>query len=130
MKCGPPVFDIIYFIFSSCTKEDIRDYETLLKIYYDSLKIHMKSLRCNPEEMYPYSTFINHWNKYCNLGLYIACIMIRVAMSESDDVPNFEETLASGKGLFESFDFKLTNEDEYKDRIRFIALFLMENKFL
>ncbi|XP_077284808.1 uncharacterized protein LOC143910280 [Arctopsyche grandis] len=47
-----PITDVLCLLFTSGTSEAIQQYETMLDIYYDSLKLFLKKFQCLADESY------------------------------------------------------------------------------
>lgn len=89
---GSPAIDIVYNLFTS-TDKALRDkeYDNLLKLYYDSLSKTVKSLGSNPDQLFTYEDLLNEL-KRCGVYALLMCpMLLQVVLAESSEIPNLDE---------------------------------------
>ncbi|KAF5292066.1 hypothetical protein FQR65_LT11332 [Abscondita terminalis] len=118
LRIGSPAFDIAQLLFSCCD-ETIRNkhYENLLKVYYDTLKSHLKSFDVNAEDVYPYEVLIKHLKEYSVVGLMSALRITFLSSIYKEHFPN-AKYVKDVKEDLEVFDKAKRNNEWYKKTIK------------
>lgn len=130
LKISPPVFDISYFFYCSCGKKEMENLEYYLLLYHDSLSSNLRMLGSDPDILYPYSKFKDHWRKYSRYGLILALLVIKNVLTESDEVELLDKIMTDGKNMCEVFMFRIRKDKIYKERIRDVIVHFAKNGFL
>lgn len=87
----PPVFDLLYNIFSSTDKEfRDRHYEHLLKAYHQSLSDTIRRLGSDPKQ-YTYEDLQKQMQKYSDFALTLAPMIISIRVARAKDVSNLDD---------------------------------------
>nr|XP_022909650.1 uncharacterized protein LOC111420836 [Onthophagus taurus] len=87
-KIASPLFDFSYFFYTLATKKELDNAEYYLKLYYDTLSQRIAELGSDPEKLYPYHIFRDHWRKYSKFGLCMAFFIVKAQLFEKDEIPN------------------------------------------
>lgn len=116
-KLGSPVLDLSYFMYA-CTDKNIFDnLDFYLRIYHNALTTQLRRLNCN-EKYLSYESLKQQWKKFGKYGVLLAFIVIKLMLSDKDEVPDLSENAESNKSLTEAFDFESKYDEQYKARIR------------
>ncbi|KAF5292785.1 hypothetical protein FQA39_LY13830 [Lamprigera yunnana] len=122
-RCGSPVFDLSYFLFT-CTNKEIREeyYEKLIAVYYESLTFFMRRCGSDAEIMFPFRVLQEHFKKYSLFGLYVAIQFLGVILKDPNDVPEDILTLTNLEDALEKFLFLNEHNEEYTVAIKDVLL--------
>lgn len=98
-----PAVDLTFNIFLS-TDKPFRDkeYDNLLRIYYESLSKTVRLLGNNPDELFSFDNLQEELREYGNFVLAVAPIYIQTMLADSSQVNNFDKVgdeLAKGEIL-------------------------------
>ncbi|CAH1101897.1 unnamed protein product [Psylliodes chrysocephalus] len=124
-----PAYDFCYFFLAHSPKEILDDYKTYLKLYYDTFSKHLRSLNCDPDEIFPFSRFEKHINRFMIFGLYMCFTILKIMLCDSEEAPDFGEMAEDGD-MLQSMNFKFKNFDIFKERIRNLVVFVKDNNFI
>lgn len=111
-----PVYDLSYFIFTCCPPEVLQDFDDLNRIYYESFSNFSKELGSDPEKVFPYEELGNQWKKYGKFGLIMMPIILKVCLSEQDEVKDLAEMAENGTEIEDGFSYTVKNIEEYERR--------------
>lgn len=80
----PPVFDLLYMIFSS-TDKSFRDqhYHTLIDTYYSTLSDTIRKLGSDPNQLYTFDQFQMQLRKFGDFTLLCAPIIISLRLAKA-----------------------------------------------
>lgn len=86
MSYASPVLDIIHFLYI-CTDSVFRfEYlDTLLTVYYESLKSELRINGIDVKKVYPREEFENDFQEHLPFGLLIALLELRIVKTGNDD---------------------------------------------
>lgn len=88
----PPVFDVLYHIFSSTDKNFRKQhYDDLLMAYYSSLSQTIRKLGSDPEKLYSFSDFQKQLRKFSEFALMTCPFLILFKVAETEDISNLDE---------------------------------------
>ncbi|CAG9767603.1 unnamed protein product [Ceutorhynchus assimilis] len=90
----PPAFEILFFIFSSTTKETRDKYlQTLLDYYYGNLSENLKKFNLNPEELLPRTDFLRNVTEAKAAAMAVAMVYHPIHMDPQlrDQIIHAEE---------------------------------------
>ncbi|KAL3288020.1 hypothetical protein HHI36_002472 [Cryptolaemus montrouzieri] len=129
---GSPLRDITYFFYVCSSKECFSDYKTYLKIYHDSLSNMLQNFGLNVEDIMTFEYLQTEWKKFAQFGMYTALLLIKIMLVEKEEAPDLKEMLEEeeNKNIIDFFNFNISNEEEYKNRLRVIIDFMVENEFV
>ncbi|CAL7944211.1 unnamed protein product [Xylocopa violacea] len=86
-RCASPVLDLSTFIYSCIDKTIWNDkFDTLLKFYHTELCSTINLLGSNPENLYPWNTFMNEINEQFIYGLIFSLEVIPMSLLDGNDV--------------------------------------------
>ncbi|XP_023309948.1 uncharacterized protein LOC108904799 [Anoplophora glabripennis] len=109
-----PVLDLSFFIYSTCSEEQLRHFDELLDTYHTSFSMFLRELGCDPEKLFPYSALVRHWQKYSLQAFLLVTSFLHIPICEKEEAPELE-TL---DGFCENImNMKITNEVEYRKRL-------------
>lgn len=80
-----PVLDVAYFLFSVSSKDQVTHFDELLCYYHTHLSHYIAILGSNPDQLFPISTFIEHWKKYSLLGIVFTWTFLEMIFYNEDD---------------------------------------------
>lgn len=129
-RISNPVCDLSYFLYACTSNKILNNLEKYLRIYHESLSLHLRQLGSEPEELFPYQAFLEQWKKYSKYGLMMALVILRLMLCESDESPDLADLVEPGKNAEESWDYSIRNVDQYNSRIRDLVLFMHDNGYL
>ncbi|CAG9830316.1 unnamed protein product [Diabrotica balteata] len=129
---GSPCGDLAYFFVANASEEVLDDLQTYLHIYHDKLSSQLRDFNVDPEEVFPFSTLENHFNLFISHSLFLALLIMRVTLSEADEIPEHKEEPDKKKSeeLLVLLASQIKNFEEYSRRIKVIINFLVKNKYL
>ncbi|XP_066154259.1 uncharacterized protein [Euwallacea fornicatus] len=89
-KIGSPVLDLSYHFYSTASGSEHQYFDTLLRIYHNSLSSTIKQLGSDPDKLFPYEELIRQWKEYSLFGCLLAMLILTVALSEKEDTFDIE----------------------------------------
>ncbi|KAF4526735.1 hypothetical protein B566_EDAN015305 [Ephemera danica] len=95
-RCGSPITDLIYFLFSSTTKlTRMQHIDYLLKLYFDQVYVKLEHLNIHkplPKNMFYTSMkeLKEDFKKYILYGLFISIFIMPVVVADAEDAPDME----------------------------------------
>lgn len=100
-----PAIDVLYNIFTS-TDKALRDkeYDNILKCYYDSLAKTVKLLGSNPDKLFSFKNLKDELKRCGNYALILAPCLLQVSLAESGEISNLDEMFdkaADGEGTLD-----------------------------
>ncbi|XP_018563024.1 uncharacterized protein LOC108904829 [Anoplophora glabripennis] len=113
-KLHSPVLDLSYFIYSTCSEEQLRHFDELLDTYYSSFSVFLKDLGCDPEKLFPFCTLRRHWKKYSLHGVLLTTSFLHVTICDKEEVPEFNDVEDLGAAIM---NVNITDEAEYRRRL-------------
>ncbi|XP_071053936.1 uncharacterized protein [Onthophagus taurus] len=120
-----PLLDFNYFFYTLATKKELDNAHYYLNLYYNILSERIRELGSDPNKVYPYNVFLEHWRKSAMFGLFMAFCVIKAQLVENDEIPNMMDE--SGD---EFFGVKIKNQDKYNERIRDLIEYFINQKLL
>ncbi|CAG9764214.1 unnamed protein product [Ceutorhynchus assimilis] len=89
-KLGSPAMDLTYFLSTSGSKETYPNINKYLKIYHETLSQNLQELGCNPEEIFSFDDVLDEWKNTAWYGVFIGMMMLKIMLTESEEVPDYE----------------------------------------
>lgn len=91
-RCASPVLDLLYFLFTSTTKE-LRDkhLDEVLSIYHTALSATVNALDSDAQRLFSYAEFRRQFTKYGKYGVLIAPMLLQVITAAPEDVPDMDQ---------------------------------------
>lgn len=88
----PPVFDVLYHIFSSTDRTFRKQhYDELLTEYYSALSENIRKLGSDPEKLYSFTDFQNQLRKFSEFALMTCPFLILFKVAKTEDIGNLDE---------------------------------------
>ncbi|XP_072379901.1 uncharacterized protein [Diabrotica undecimpunctata] len=129
---GSPCGDLSYFLVANASEEVLDDLQTYLHVYHDKLSSQLRDFNLDPEEVFPFSKFENHFKLFMSYSLFLALLITKVTLSDADEIPEHKEEAEKKKSeeLLVLLASQIKNFEEYTRRIKIIINFLVKNKYL
>lgn len=128
-RTGSPAMDLNYYYYSCTPKSYFDQLDRNMRIYYDSFTDHLRSLDIDAEEVFSFEQLKTHWARYTRMGLFIALMIVRIMLTDSEDAPDLGKAVEEGKDPFEALNYKFNKEELYAERIKDIVQHMMKNGF-
>jgi hypothetical protein len=124
------IFDLSYFLFACISKDDIKDLEDILKVYYNSFTNHLKCLGVEePNAFYSFHQLLEEWKNYSRYGILSATIVTKFTSAEEDEVVDLAEATDRGNAS-QSFMIQLRNTDHFKSRMQIIVPYAVTHELV
>ncbi|KAG5670233.1 hypothetical protein PVAND_000510 [Polypedilum vanderplanki] len=121
LRYAPPVTDIIYYLFTSVTKELRKKYyQEFLDVYYTTLSNFIERLGSDPKKLFPREMFDEQLKKFGRYGLFMAVITLPAVTIDQDealDIDAISEQLNDTSNNDKSA-MELKGSAKYKERIK------------
>ncbi|XP_060526944.1 uncharacterized protein LOC132702376 [Cylas formicarius] len=129
-RLGTPVADLTYFLCLSGSRDIFTDTPKYMQIYYDVLSGSLTELGCNPDRVFSFKTFTDHWHRYARFGYFTAVTSLKATMCDSRDAPetgSIKEGATWGDQIrFATYE----KEAEYERRMSDVVDFMIESGFI
>lgn len=119
---GSPAIDFLYIIFTS-TEKSLRDkeYQNLLKLYYDSFSRTVKLLGSDPEKLFSYADLLDELKIFGVYTLMLVPLILQISQADPSEIPNFDEqcdkAAEDGGGISVVNDLSGNAQLEYERRL-------------
>jgi thiamine kinase-like enzyme len=124
------IFDLSYFLFACVSKDDIKDLEDILKVYYESFTNHLKCLGVEePNAFYPFHQLLEEWKNYSRYGILSSTLATKFTSADEDEVVDLAEAADRGNAS-QSFMIQLRNTDHFKSRMQFIVPYVVTHELV
>ncbi|GJQ82636.1 hypothetical protein Trydic_g19654 [Trypoxylus dichotomus] len=130
LRPASPTFDISYFFLTVASEDTLKKTNYYLKLYHDELSKQLKLLGSEPDVLYPFSALMKHWKDHCRFGFGMATIIIKVMLSEKDEVINLETIDLENVEQLENLYPKFEKEEEFLRRMKMLARYMIANEYL
>ncbi|KAK9872361.1 hypothetical protein WA026_017818 [Henosepilachna vigintioctopunctata] len=127
---GSPILDISYFFYACSSKHCMDNYNSFLKVYYDSLTAMLNQFGVKIEEIMSFKDLQLQWRIYSKYGMYMAILIIKIMLAKQEEAPELKEMVKENKHMMNMFDVEISNEEEYNKRISNIINHMVRNKFI
>lgn len=101
-----------------------------LKVYHAELCDQIKKLGSDPDVLYPFPVFEQHWKDNAKFGFYMGFVLIRIMLSEKGEHLNLENINFESMEGTDMFFSKIQNNDEYYRRMKIITDHMVANKYV
>nr|XP_022909651.1 uncharacterized protein LOC111420837 [Onthophagus taurus] len=128
-RISSPLFDFSYFFYTLATKKELDNAEHYLNLYYDTLSQRITELGSNPQKVFNYQIFREHYRKYSLFGLCMGFINVKAQLFEEGEVPNMLNPGGDVNPL-EAFSGILRNQDVYVKRMRDLIEYFINQDLL
>ncbi|XP_050296555.1 uncharacterized protein LOC126736306 [Anthonomus grandis grandis] len=130
-KLGSPVLDLSYFYCACASPDDYQNLKSNLKTYHDTLSRYLRECDCDPDEIYSFDRFMDEWKRLVKHGIFLAFVIIKVMLTDSEDAPDITQKREDGGGIMDTFmSFQSSQEDEYNKRICKLLEFMDEEGYI
>ncbi|CAG9861849.1 unnamed protein product [Phyllotreta striolata] len=126
-KLGSPGVDLNYFLLANAPPEVLDDYETYLRIYYDVLERKLAEFGCDPQEVFTFDELLDHFHRLGPKMLFMCTMVMRIALSEPDEAPDFANDFEDEKDFAKMIDKDINSMDEFYRRLGCIVRFVAGN---
>ncbi|GJQ82638.1 hypothetical protein Trydic_g19656 [Trypoxylus dichotomus] len=130
LRPASPVFDISFFFLTVASEDALKETNYYLKLYHDELSKQLKLLGSEPDILYPFSALLKHWKDHCRFGFAMATLVIKIMLSEEDEVVNYEALDLENVEELENLFPKFKKEDEFLRRMKILAQYMVANEYL
>ncbi|XP_044730097.1 uncharacterized protein LOC123293369 [Chrysoperla carnea] len=130
-----PVWDLTTFMCTSMDYETLHtNYDSLIKIYYDSINEQLIKMNLNISLLYPDHIFQLHLQKYFQIGVGLSVYMHLPLMlrNHSTSINELEESVIAEDGnILKALNLSDTNiGNNFRERIRGVLTFAIERNFI
>ncbi|XP_072379904.1 uncharacterized protein [Diabrotica undecimpunctata] len=126
---GSPCADLSYFFLANSPEDVLDDIQTYLKFYYDKLASQLRNFNLEPDELFPFSRFLDHFRLCLLQSLFIVILVLKIMVTDKEDIPDHVEAADTGDS-FAMVNYETKNFDEYARRLKIIMQFLIKNQYL
>ncbi|KAJ3649966.1 hypothetical protein Zmor_021679 [Zophobas morio] len=128
-RLASPVYDLSYFLFTSISEVDIKDFDEIVELYYRSLSDSLREMGSDPNQMFPYEELLKQWKTYSLFGLMMMPNIINICLSEQDEVPDLVEAAESDGDFGKMFIRSVKSKEQYRRRTIPIIKLAIEKGF-
>ncbi|KZC04967.1 PREDICTED: uncharacterized protein LOC107193292 [Dufourea novaeangliae] len=132
-RCSSPVLDISMCIYG-CTEKSLWDehFDKLLKLYYDELSKTISLLGSNPENLYPWSTFMKEVKEQFIFGVVLALEMIPFSLLDESESFDLDAIIKNDQAVDVDDVWTVSNIKTQNGRLRLanVIAHAVENGFL
>lgn len=133
-KEGSPVLDLAYFFYVCSDKPSFQKLDEYLQFYHEKLTKHLAEFGLDSHDIYPFKKLKEHWTKYSKFGYIMAVFLIRIMLSDADEVPDLADVADSNanneNSVLDSFNFESRSEDVYRQRMRDLVIHMIDHGFI
>lgn len=120
LKCASPALDVVFHLFTATDKElRAKEYDNLIRLYYDSLANMVRLLGSNPDELFTFDNLLSELKRVGYYVLLVAPIYLQVAYA--NEFTNLDEMcdnmVNGGKQLEMVKELKGAALDAYRQRL-------------
>lgn len=80
------IYDLSILLYICASVEDLEHIDDLLKTYYNSFHVFTKNLGSDPEKLFPYTVFEDHWKKFSLRGFTMVPFMMKLIYCKECDM--------------------------------------------
>lgn len=84
----------------------------------------------DPNKVFPFEELQNQWKKFYIFGLSMMIGIIKLCLSEPDEIIVLSDVAESDKAFEDAFSYTVKNIDEYGRRTLAIMRLFMDKKFI
>ncbi|RZC37693.1 uncharacterized protein BDFB_013993 [Asbolus verrucosus] len=125
-----PVTDLSYFIYSCVSREDLKKFDDILKVYYESFSNFLWKMGGNPEKMFSYPQLMADWKIFAKFGIMMAFLVVKIAVSDQDEVADIAETIEKGHDVTDTFVYDIKDKLLLKNRLLCIVEHIVERDLI
>lgn len=120
-RFGPPVLDLLYFIFTVTDKEFRQQhYHSRLETYYNSLSQTIMKLGSDPQKLYTFENLQSQLRRFGDYAVLFASMIIQVRVAKIEhfsDLDNFAECIDRDQNVNIIGEFDDKTQAEYAIQI-------------
>lgn len=91
-RFGPPVLDLLYFIFTVTDKQFRQQhYHSLLEIYHNSLSQTIEKFGSDPEKLYTFDNLQSQLRKFGDFAVLFASMIIQVRVAKDEHFSDLDD---------------------------------------
>ncbi|GJQ82640.1 hypothetical protein Trydic_g19658 [Trypoxylus dichotomus] len=125
-----PIYDLAYFFYNIASEEVMQNLQYYLKLYHDELTYQMEKLGSDPDTLYPFSVFEQHWKQHAKFGYYMGFMLIRMMLSEKEEQLDLEKIDFDNLSEAANVMPKIRNSEEYFRRMKILTEHMVSNGFI
>lgn len=110
--------DLSHFIYCCVDTNLFKNVEVLLKIYYRSLETTLAKLGYNANDIFNYEKLMEHWQRFSKYGLVFSCFMVKLSISESEEIVDMAQVAENEGSFSEAFNIIIKDEAKYLSRAK------------
>jgi thiamine kinase-like enzyme len=115
-RLASPVYDLSYFLFTCLSEDDIPNFDEIVNVYYESLSEFLRKLGSDPDKMFPFEELQKQWKRFSLFGLTMLSSVIKVCLSDKDEVNDLAEVAESGRQITDAFTKAVKSTEEFGKR--------------
>lgn len=123
-RYASPILDVVHYLFV-CTEKSLRDehFDEFLDLYYNTVVAELNIFNLDPDTIYPKHIFHKQLKEFGVFGYCMAAFAIPFFISESNELPNFDEVaetiqrISTNENLKENSTTHEVNNNECKDTV-------------
>jgi thiamine kinase-like enzyme len=129
-RLASPVYDLSYFLFTCLSEDDIPNFDEIVNVYYESLSEFLRKLGSDPDKMFPFEELQKQWKRFSLFGLTMLPAIIKICLSDSDEVNDLAEVAESGRQITDAFTKAVKNAEEFGKRTLPIIKLAIDKGFI
>ncbi|RZC41079.1 uncharacterized protein BDFB_009194, partial [Asbolus verrucosus] len=122
-----PITDLSYFLFACISQEDLENLNEILRNYYKSFSHHLKRLGSDPDRLYSFDQLLKDWKTYCKYGIMMASVILKIALTEKDEIVDIAQAAEQGQDIVSSFSYEIQNKTPLRNRLRPFVKYVVEH---
>lgn len=123
-----PALDLSYVFYGTASAKELKHFNHLMDIYYDSFSSFLRTLGSNPEELFPFSSLKEHWRRYSTFGLIFSSFLLTYVLCDEVNAPALED-LESEASLQDMLVIDVSKNELYFQRFRDVVRHYFECTF-
>lgn len=112
---GSPIYDLSYYLYAVADEEVLQHFNSLLATYHHSLMSFLKKLGVDSYQI-ALEDLKRHWKEFGIFGLVLAPFILKLELSEADEVVDFAECAERGD-IADTFSLEIKNKQVFEDRV-------------
>ncbi|KAJ8963389.1 hypothetical protein NQ318_018867 [Aromia moschata] len=112
-----PVFDIVHVIYANSSKTELDMFDELLDTYYTAFSNFLREAGCNPDELFPFTDLMKHWEKYSIYGALMIPMILTFGLCDKSDAPDYDD-FKEGQEPGSLIQMKIADENQFQERLR------------
>ncbi|XP_066249751.1 uncharacterized protein JhI-26 [Euwallacea similis] len=113
---GSPIYDLSYYLYAVADEAVLKYHDLLMQTYHHSFMSSLEELGVESFQI-TLEDLKRYWREYGCFGLILAPFILKIELSEEDEVADFATSAEAGD-IAATFVLELKNKEEYNRRIR------------